>query len=82
MYPDAVSLLRDVDAYMFDVFGTTVDWFTTVKRHVARRSDGAQFHGKRGASNTWFNIVPRAPTRSVRPILASLAMTLSFPPRP
>ena len=43
MPSDVVSLLRDVDAYMFDVFGTTVDWFTTVKREVARRSNGA-FH--------------------------------------
>ncbi|KAF8431959.1 hypothetical protein L210DRAFT_3650790 [Boletus edulis BED1] len=39
---NAASVLRDVDAYVFDVFGTTVDWFT-MKREVARRADGA-FH--------------------------------------
>ena len=38
---NALSLLRDVDAYLFDVFGTTVDWFTTIKRQVARKSNGA-----------------------------------------
>lgn len=45
MSSNAISLLRDVDAYMFDVFGTTVDWFTTVKREVARRSNGAIHRG-------------------------------------
>lgn len=45
MSSPAVPLLRDVDAYMFDVFGTTVDWFTTVKREVARRSNGALSQG-------------------------------------
>ncbi|KAI9567935.1 hypothetical protein HD554DRAFT_2023195, partial [Boletus coccyginus] len=39
------SLLRDVDAYMLDALGTTVDWFTTVTRQVARCSDGA-FHDR------------------------------------
>lgn len=45
MSSNAVSLLHDVDAYMFDVFGTTVDWFTTVKREVARQSNGAIHKG-------------------------------------
>ncbi|KAF8548396.1 haloacid dehalogenase [Imleria badia] len=44
---NAVPLLRDIDVYMFDALGTTVDWFTTVKRHVMRRSDAAQFHPNR-----------------------------------
>jgi hypothetical protein len=41
MPSDTVPLLRDVDAYVFDAFGTTVDWFTTVKRELDRRSNGA-----------------------------------------
>lgn len=32
--------LRDVDVYLFDAFGTTVDWFTTIKRIVAHNSNG------------------------------------------
>ncbi|KAF8121521.1 HAD-like domain-containing protein [Boletus edulis] len=45
MSSNAASVLRDVDAYVFDVFGTAVDWFTTLKREVARRADGS-FHDK------------------------------------
>ncbi|KAF9235970.1 HAD-like domain-containing protein [Melanogaster broomeanus] len=41
----ASNTLRDVDAYMFDSFGTTVDWFTTVTREVPRRSRGALAEG-------------------------------------
>ncbi|KAF9218471.1 haloacid dehalogenase [Gyrodon lividus] len=37
----ASTLLRDIDAYMFDAFGTTVDWFATLTREVPRRSKGA-----------------------------------------
>ncbi|KAH7923361.1 haloacid dehalogenase [Leucogyrophana mollusca] len=32
--------LQDIEAFVFDAFGTTVDWFTTVTREVARRSGG------------------------------------------
>ena len=53
MSSNIVSLLRDVDAYLFDAFGTTVDWFTTVNREVARRSNGA-FHDQ-GALG-WFRL--------------------------
>ncbi|KAH7890319.1 HAD-like domain-containing protein [Phlebopus sp. FC_14] len=38
--PDAAFGLGEVDAYLFDVFGTTVDWYTTVSRQVQRLSKG------------------------------------------
>ncbi|KAF8836564.1 haloacid dehalogenase [Paxillus ammoniavirescens] len=41
--------LRDVDAYMFDAFGTTVDWFTTVTREVPHQSKGALAAGPEAA---------------------------------
>jgi len=41
--------LRHVDALTFDVFGTTVDWFTTISREVARQSKGRIAEGSKDA---------------------------------
>ncbi|KIJ64066.1 hypothetical protein HYDPIDRAFT_188175 [Hydnomerulius pinastri MD-312] len=43
--------LRDVDAYMFDAFGTTVDWYTTVSREIPRRSKGAMAESSQDAED-------------------------------
>ncbi|KAH7923364.1 haloacid dehalogenase [Leucogyrophana mollusca] len=48
--------LRDVEAFVFDVFGTTVDWFTTVSREVALKSRGQIAVGSQDAmdfANEW-----------------------------
>ncbi|KAH7908282.1 HAD-like domain-containing protein [Hygrophoropsis aurantiaca] len=48
--------LGDIEAFVFDVFGTTVDWFTTVSREVAIRSRGHIAVGSQDAidfANEW-----------------------------
>ncbi|EGN94278.1 hypothetical protein SERLA73DRAFT_125803 [Serpula lacrymans var. lacrymans S7.3] len=34
------DILQEVEAFVFDVFGTTVDWHTTVSRQIQQRSHG------------------------------------------
>ncbi|KAH7908286.1 HAD-like domain-containing protein [Hygrophoropsis aurantiaca] len=43
--------LQEIEAFVFDAFGTTVDWFTTVTREVARQSHGLIIEGSQEAIN-------------------------------
>ncbi|EGN92613.1 hypothetical protein SERLA73DRAFT_79429 [Serpula lacrymans var. lacrymans S7.3] len=48
---DDNNFLEAVEALVFDAFGTTVDWLTTVMREVARRSHGRIQEGSSDAED-------------------------------
>jgi hypothetical protein len=40
-----LDVLRDIDACLFDVFGTVLNWHSTLIREIPRRSKGLLLEG-------------------------------------
>ncbi|OJA10723.1 hypothetical protein AZE42_04269 [Rhizopogon vesiculosus] len=40
-----LDVLREIDAYLFDVFGTVLNWHSTLTREIPRRSKGLLLEG-------------------------------------
>jgi hypothetical protein len=40
-----LDVLRDIDACLFDVFGTVLNWHSTLTREIPRRSKGLLLEG-------------------------------------